>query len=362
MIGLAEKRRGQPLVVLATLLVLWIGARVMVWESPFPPVAEALGASVSLVAGGDAVAEQPQRSFEVAAVRGSRYSAAALSSPEALPAFERRLAVARVRPIEVAEVKAARPTQPFVAEAPLPALSGIPTARAEPEHRDGTTMAARPERWSLDSWVLLRPDSSGEAVAGVRPAAYGSSQAGAVVRYRLAPGSSHRPTVYGRATQALAAVKESEVAAGIAARPIPRVPVSIYAEMRATRAGTGGVEFRPAAFAVTELPPLALPFRLRGEAYVQAGYVGGTFATAFVDGQARIDREVARIAGGAVRAGAGVWGGAQKGAARLDVGPSAAVHLDLGIAPVRLALDYRVRVAGEAAPGTGVAVTLSTGF
>jgi len=101
---------------------------------------------------------------------------------------------------------------------------------------------------------------------------------------------------------------------------------------------------------------------LRAEAYVQGGYVGGRFATAFVDGQGRVERTVARIGETEVTAGAGAWGGAQKGAARLDIGPSAAVSFRLGEARGRVAADYRVRVAGDAEPRSGPALTLSAGF
>jgi len=61
--------------------------------------------------------------------------------------------------------------------------------------------------------------------------------------------------------------------------------------------------------------------------------------------------------------GGGVWGGAQKGAARLDIGPSATMTIGLGeSAAARLGLDWRFRVAGDAAPASGPALTLSAGF
>jgi hypothetical protein len=63
-----------------------------------------------------------------------------------------------------------------------------------------------------------------------------------------------------------------------------------------------------------------------------------------------------------VSAGAGVWGGAQKGAARLDIGPTAAASFRLGESRGRVAADYRFRVAGEAEPRSGPALTLSAGF
>ncbi|WP_155805917.1 hypothetical protein [Erythrobacter litoralis] len=64
----------------------------------------------------------------------------------------------------------------------------------------------------------------------------------------------------------------------------------------------------------------------------------------------------------ALQVGAGVWGGAQEGASRLDVGPTVAADLTVAKVPLRLSLDYHKRVAGNAQPGNGVALTLSSGF
>lgn len=119
---------------------------------------------------------------------------------------------------------------------------------------------------------------------------------------------------------------------------------------------------RPAVLAVTELAPLDLPFALRTEGYAQAGWVGGRHPTGFVDGQLRIDREVIATGPARLRLGAGAWGGAQEAAGRLDVGPSLSVDLRGSAIPARFSLDYRHRIAGNAHPERGIAVTLSTGF
>ncbi|MGC1269314.1 MAG: hypothetical protein WA842_01820, partial [Croceibacterium sp.] len=100
----------------------------------------------------------------------------------------------------------------------------------------------------------------------------------------------------------------------------------------------------------------------RAEGYVQAGYVGGDYATGFVDGQARVDRPLLALRGAELSAGGAVWDGAQKGAARLDIGPSATLAFRIGETRSRLAVDYRFRVAGDAQPASGPALTLSAGF
>ncbi|GAA4051422.1 hypothetical protein GCM10022213_24580 [Parerythrobacter jejuensis] len=142
---------------------------------------------------------------------------------------------------------------------------------------------------------------------------------------------------------------------------MPAVPLAAHAELRVTHAGNDTF-VRPSGFVATELPPKALPAGLRAEAYAQAGYVGGRFATGFADGQVRVDRSLAEFDLGELRAGAGAWGGAQKGAERVDIGPTASMQVEIAGMPARVAVDYRMRVAGNAVPGSGVALTVTTGF
>jgi hypothetical protein len=232
-------------------------------------------------------------------------------------------------------------------------------AAAPPAHRQ-----APASRWSADGWLLLRHEGVSRPILADRPS-YGRSQTGVVTRYAVAPGSAVQPRVHLRAASALSGQRERELAAGVSARPFPGVPVlavaEVRAEVRAVEAGAGR-HFRPAAYAVTELPPAALPLGLRAEAYVQGGYVGGDFATAFVDGQARTESLLTRVGEGALSAGAGAWGGAQRASSRLDVGPTASVTFQLGEMRGRLAADYRFRVAGTATPADGPTLTLSAGF
>lgn len=183
-----------------------------------------------------------------------------------------------------------------------------------------------------------------------------------MLRYRLAPQSPHRPEAYLRLSSALNSPADKDAAVGLSARPVAALPLRAMAELRLSeRSGTA--RLRPAALLVTELAPIDMPHETRAEFYGQAGYVGGRNATAFADGQARVDKRIAQFGGAELRAGAGAWAGAQKGAARLDAGPSAALGLPFGTSgSARLGLDWRMRVAGDARPGSGLALTLSAGF
>ena len=60
-----------------------------------------------------------------------------------------------------------------------------------------------------------------------------------------------------------------------------------------------------------------------------------------------------------ISAGLGVWGGMQPGVSRLDVGPRVSLKVRDNM---RVHFDWRQRVAGNAQPGSGGAVTLAGDF
>ena len=376
----AARRRGQPLVALTLLMVSWVGARAAMWEAP-------------TITGGKPAAK-PQRLAPVTAAQQSapaEPSAGAVGTgaptPAQLPpAVDHRAPPLKTEPpvappsiVTPAARGAVEPMLPRVAanhELLLQAATSLPIepveAALDQPQRPVPTIVTRdpkdPVRWSADGWLLLRPGGNGFNAPGaglpgvvVPVGFYGGSQAGLVLRYRLAPNSPLRPTIYLRASSGIERPRGEELAAGFSLRPVGKVPVSVMAEARATRTLSGTI-VRPAVAVVSEFPPLPLPLGTRGEAYVQAGYVGGRDATAFIDGQARVDRQLAQVGSFRLRAGGGVWGGAQRGAARLDVGPTASLSVPVGPVGSRVSADYRFRVMGEAAPGSGPVLTLSAGF
>lgn len=381
-------RRGQPLVALTVILAGWVGVRAAVLTSDHS-IAEAKAVPFAAPAGLPVPEPVPVASAAARHAPLSHASSPTISSPRE-GVFGGR--VAPVLPAPLPRAKPYVPAPVLGLPAPIPVTPAettepaAPTARIAAGHqllylaalaqlpmpvllqRAGTPETApksappRAARWSGDAWLLLRDGSKGFTLpSGIPSAAYGASQAGAVLRYRLAPSSPRRPELYLRATTALHRPRGEELAAGFALRPLPGMPVAALVEGRATRTVSGTV-VRPAAALVTELPPAALPLGLRGEAYAQAGYVGGRDATAFADGQGRIEKRIISAGGWQLRAGAGAWGGLQKGARRIDVGPTATLDLPLGSAGGRLAADWRFRIGGNAAPSSGPAITLSAGF
>lgn len=246
--------------------------------------------------------------------------------------------------------------------APAFRAGGGPAAEPEP-HR-----LAPPHRshWSADGWLLLRGGSELPALAA-GTAAYGGSQAGAVLRYAFAPASALRPQAYVRVSGALGGrVRQSEAALGLMVRPVKRLPLAVLGEARLLDQ-PGQLRTRPVVLAITELPPLRLPLGTEAEAYAQGGWAGGRDATAFYDLAATLQHRVVHpLPGLQLSAGGGVWSGGQRGASRLDVGPRVELRTMLGPPSrrigVRVGVDWRFRVAGRAEPGSGPALTVAAGF
>ena len=384
----ALRRRGQPLASLALVLAGWVGVRAAVWEPPFAlPKPGALVERAAPFAGLPPPEAHPARSAPNIGSSRARQALVVATPPVLVTAREPVMPLTHAVPEPLALAPVAEPlpefaavpaTAPRIAAAhqllylaalgrlPLPPglalLAAPPRPVAAPPAALATTAAPR---WSGDGWLLVRRGSGGLAAASGFPS-YGASQAGGVIRYALAPGSPHAPQAYLRLSRAIGGFDEGEVAAGLSARPFASVPLRLLGEARVQRGG-GGTRVRPAASLVSELPPVRLPLGIAGEAYAQVGYAGAPVgskrgATPFFDVQAVADRKLASTGPAELRLGAGAWGGGQKGAARLDLGPRASLRLDTAPARSRLALDWRFRVAGEARPGSGPTLTFSAGF
>lgn len=385
------RRRGQPVFSLAVLLLTWIGARTWLLESA--AVAEP-DQRVVLAQQASALLPADARPAELAAhglgaVQGLAPphpggSAHSLSNtapaPQALPSAPLApIAEPRPRIDPIIAPPDSRYHNPrlagghqllwlaALAQLPLPPEARLPAPNAPDPAARGPAFplsfatAALTPRFSGDAWLLLRRGGSGAGALGSAPASYGASQAGAVIRYRLAPSSALRPAAYLRVSGAVRSPHDEELAAGLSLRPVKRLPVAAMAELRVTRLGSAAA-LRPAVLLVSEFAPLPLPGGLRAEAYGAAGYVGGRFATPFAEGQLRVDRAMARIGRAELRAGGGAWGGAQQGGSRLDLGPGATLGFPLGAGSGRLSADWRFRLAGRAAPQSGPALTISAGF
>jgi hypothetical protein len=346
-------RRGRPLRFLAMVGVGWIGLRVAIlW-----PEAGSLPAAIR-----EAV---PGLGPLLATKASSKGTGEAASGP-APETGGKRLA-----PLLAAHRPAPAPHGGRAANrAPLRNPAGVQFAMVnliqygDPEYVDGPPHAAAASAQSVPWAAPAAPHWAGafwlvgrRGVGGAAPGAgqLGGSQAGARISYSLDPRGA--VALIGRATTPLDG-RGREAAIALEWRPT-RLPVRIVAEQRLALDGgrsgpglgiVGGLDARiPAGFSI--------------EAYGQAGAVYRARTEPYADGAARITRAVGRPGEVRLSLGAGAWGGAQRGAARLDIGPAAIVDFpSVGGTHLRLAVEWRQRVAGNARPGSGIAVTLGADF
>ncbi len=242
--------------------------------------------------------------------------------------------------------------------------SGYPTVSSS--RLSGLHQLASGHRISGYFWLFSRASTgaSPDRIAG--PASppfagqYGGSQAGLILSYQLTDWQGGPVEIYGRAAAPLSPIAEPDLAAGVRLRPVQGLPVAVHAEKRiAIGASTNsGV----ALFAAGGTGPERLLGSFRLEAYGQAGYVLGEQDTHFFDGSVVVDRPLLVRRDRVLAIAAGAWTGGQQGAARLDVGPRLDMRLPIAGQAMRISADWRIRIAGDAAPASGPAITLSSGF
>ena len=248
------------------------------------------------------------------------------------------------------------PAVPALDEWPLSriAATSMPSTRAASpvalQSRPAIVPARSLDRLQFTTWALLRGE---QGVLG--PSSLGSggnlggSQAGARLTYnftRQVAATLRTTTDVGRAT--------GEVAAGVRVQPLQSVPVWVTLERRQAISRFGGRNAF-ALFAEGGVWQRPLPWQFDLDAYLQAGIVDFRHRQLFVDGGLAVSRPVYRQ----FSAGIGLWGGAQPGVYRVDAGP----RVTMKVRPnVRVHLDWRQRLAGNAQPGSGPAITLAGDF
>jgi hypothetical protein len=210
-------------------------------------------------------------------------------------------------------------------------------------------------RLSGSAWLFARSKTGDRSLA--TSGQLGGSQAGVRLRWRMNPGEQLRTAFYGRISGPLEDTAGSEAALGAEWHPLPGKPLWIAAERRVGLGKRGRDAW--SFYAAGGIWKPGLPMQLTLDGYAQAGIVGAHSRDLFADGSMRVTRS---LSANGPRVGAGVWGAAQPGVARVDVGPHASIPLKIARQPLSLSADARLRVAGHAAPGSGVAVTLASDF
>ena len=232
---------------------------------------------------------------------------------------------------------------------PASHASGITSAQSVPAaalKRSGI------DRLQLTSWALLRAQSP--ATAGSQSLAsggsLGASQAGARLMYNF----NRQVAATLRSTSDVGR-RGGEIAAGVRVQPLAGIPLWIDAERRQRIGRYGGGRSAFALLFEGGIYDRPMPLHFLLDGYLQAGVVGVRQRDKFIDGALTLTRPVYKQ----FSAGVGVWGGAQPGLYRVDAGPRVTMRVRRSI---RVHFDWRQRLAGNAQPGSGPAVTLAGDF
>jgi hypothetical protein len=256
-------------------------------------------------------------------------------------------AVLRTKAVRAAAAAAPAPTE--LPAGPPSALLTAPQAREAPvapaPFPSWPPPPEPPARWSVSAWSFVR---RGDGAALATGGTLGGSQAGIRATYRLAGALA----ASARVASPLGRPRGAEAALGLDWRLPGRVPLHLLAERRQKLGREGRSAFGITLYGGADDIRLG-PLRL--DAYGQAGAVGARRRDLFADGAARLSLPLGRL-----KLGIGAWAAAQPGAARVDIGPQLA--LPLPGRGVTLAVDWRRRIAGQAAPGSGPALTVAAGF
>jgi hypothetical protein len=337
-------RGSRPLRFLAIVLGGWTALRAALLAPPWwaPPA-------------GAASAQSPRP----IAVRQDREIGPA--APERPGAGIGKTYVEAVRPAAGATRQASALSPPVPSPQPSPGLPPSRVASAaflpSPAPNVGPPPGSGPgspslRRWALSAWSFVRRGGAAPLAAG---GLLGGSQAGARLTYRLNRDPERPLAVALRLSSPLPGPAGAEAALGLDWQPAERLPLHLLAERRQALGRDGR-----SAFGITILGGIADARlgRFRLDAYAQAGLVGTRSRDAFGDGSIRLSLPMNEK----LRLGAGAWAAAQPGLSRLDLGPQASLRLPVAGRAVTVAADWRRRVAGNSAPGSGPTLTLATEF
>jgi hypothetical protein len=297
-------------------------------------------------------------------------------APQAFPPGVRPVAIPVYYPVPTAAPAVSPPARPArltnILPQPAPNFYGpIPTLDEWPLSRIAATSMPmrssvtvpgqsvpatfkthRLDRLQLTSWALLR-GQQGLSVGAPSLASggtLGGSQAGARLTYNFT-----RQIAATFRTSSEVGRRGGELAAGAKIQPMGGIPVWFTVERRQRLGQYGGGRNSFALFFEGGVYDRPMPMRFNLDAYLQGGVVGFRSRDGFVDGGLTLTRPIYRN----FSAGLGVWGGAQPGLSRIDAGPRITMRVRNN---VRVHLDWRQRLAGNARPGSGPAVTLAGDF
>ena len=216
------------------------------------------------------------------------------------------------------------------------------------------------KRWSGEIYSLIR---DGGAVGPTASPVLGGGQSGFNIGWTANPLSRQPVAVVARFNAASDRRgspdnRTNQAAFGVRWQPVAGVSLTAERLVRIGQFARNDWNLRLAAGADGKRG------RIEWNTYGEAGILGA--GDVYAGGQARAAVPVFRLQKTRLLGGVGAWGSVQNSAGyalgRFDVGPTFVMRAPVGRTTVDLSADWRFRLAGGAFPGSGPAITLSTGF
>lgn len=223
------------------------------------------------------------------------------------------------------------------------------------------------KRFGLSAYTLSRSYGNGDAIAA--SPILGASQTGVAATYTVNPLSRHPVSLLARLTAAGAPdgridSDTAEAAVGIRVQPLAGIPVAVDVERRIGIGYWARDEWAARVMGGTNASAHAFGVPIAWEAFGEAGIVGVKSRDLYAGAQVRAATPVFNSSRLSIDGGAGAWAAAQHAwgdtVSRFDIGPS--MRLVVHPFPVSAQIDYRLRAAGNALPGSGPAVTIAGQF
>jgi hypothetical protein len=210
-------------------------------------------------------------------------------------------------------------------------------------------------RLSGDLWLFTRSANNPLSAANL-----GESQAGGRFKFSMFS-NPRRPTISAsmRFATPLKGV-DPEISPGISIKTGQNLPIEFIVERR-IRTNNGNKDQWTLLIA-TGVSERDIGQGLSLEGYGQAGFVGTKKTIPFAQLGAGLHRSVLDQKGLQLKAGAGFWIDQQNSSGRVDIGPEVVALIKAGDRPLRLSGQWRIKVAGNAEPGSGPALSIATSF
>lgn len=270
---------------------------------------------------------------------------AALALPKATPPSTHADSELSDRPVAAVMVAHKSASTPASATSPAMQPARIPLETLP-------SLALQPRELHFSSWALIRQGHSRADAPGL----LGGAQVGARL---VVPLKRDSLSVSAGVSAPLHARQGQEAKLGFSITPIREQSLEIIAERRFGL--TSRTPSRFVIMAVGGFDSMRVSKGWQAKGYAQAGVAGMRKRMTFADGQITVTRPTDKAARSAIKAGFGLWASAQPNLARLDIGPVLETRLEAKH-PVTLSLQWRHRIAGKAAPSSGPALVIGTGF